>query len=328
MISVVIPTWNGRHLLESCLESLNRQTLSDFEIIIVDNGSTDGTVEWLTENHPGIICIGLEDNIGFSGGVNRGIHRADGSEIVLMNNDTVAEPTWLEALHEAAGDYPDYHIFASKVIRETDHRIDTVGDGFAIAGFGYKIGWMRSPEDPEFNSIQRRFGASGCSVLFRREVFEDIGDFDETFFAFAEDLDLSFRALLAGYRCLYVPDSVIYHAVRATAHQEKTLFWYHRNIIWLLYKNLPFPLWILYSPHILLHMILVAIRSACQGWLRVYLRSIREGLKGIRAKRDQRQLIQKMRRVPLKEVRRMMTGNWVRVHWQLSSIARKFRKAL
>lgn len=212
MISIVIPTWNGRHLLENCLESLTRQTYADMEVIVVDNGSTDDTVKWITETHPASICIELPENIGFAGAVNRGIQGASGSEIVLMNNDTIAEPTWLEALVTAASEHPDYHIFASKVIRDTDNRIDTVGDGFAIAGFGYKIGWMQSPDNPEFQISKRRFGASGCSVLYRRELFEDIGDFDESFFAFAEDLDLSFRALLAGYSCLYVPDSLNFRA--------------------------------------------------------------------------------------------------------------------
>jgi len=325
VITIVIPTWNGLHLLEPCFESLKSQSYRDFEIIVVDNGSRDGTVEWIRSQNPEIKLICLDENLGFAGAVNLGIKAATGDLIVLMNNDTRASENWLLALHKASQDYPDYAIFASKVlIDEPPFLIDTAGDGYTIAGFGYKIGWMRG-EGSGTDHTKRIFGASGCSVLYRREVFEMIGDFDEDFFAFAEDLDLSFRALLAGYMCLYVPESKIYHAVRATAPKQQTLYLYHRNLIWLNYKNVPAVLMALYGTHMLLHMILVGARSIIQGWFPVYCKSIRDGLTGLKKMHKKRILVQNMRRVSVKEIRTMLTGNWIKIHWELSSLARRIR---
>ncbi len=326
MISIVIPTWNGRHLLAPCLNSLQHQTDDQFDVIVVDNGSEDGTMEWLHQLNfwkERLRCIRLETNRGFAGGVNAGIQSASGEWIILMNNDTFADPHWIESLHRAACEYPDYAMFTSKVLIHTPpYRIDTIGDGFTIAGFGYKIGWMQL-DDGRFETARRIFGASGCASLVRREVFERIGMFDEDFFAFAEDLDLSFRALLAGYKCMFVPAARIFHAVHATAAPEKTLFWYHRNIIWLLYKNLPGRLMMLYGFHIGFHHLLVGLRSFIQGWFRLYIRSLWAGITGLSKMHSRRRIIQNSRRVSISEIRQNLTGNWIRVHWELSSWRRK-----
>ncbi|MGB3977102.1 MAG: glycosyltransferase family 2 protein [bacterium] len=317
MISVIIPSWNGRHLLETALPSLIKQLPKQVSVIVVDNGSTDGTVEWINENWKTVITMALPENLGFSGAVNTGIAAAGEDDIILLNNDTEALPGWLNALLEARDKFPDFHVFTSRVLyAEPPHLIDTVGDGFTIAGFGYKKGWLEQ-DGTDFDKHKEVFSASGCAMLIRREVIKEIGLFDEDFFAFGEDIDFSFRARLAGFRVLYVPDAKLYHSVRSTAAPKQTLYWYHRNLVWILVKNLPFYLWLLYWPHILAHMIWIGIRSLAGNWFVIYCRSLASACYGIPKKMKQRSDIQNARNVKIKDIRELIDSNWVGVHWQL-----------
>lgn len=317
MISIVIPSWNGRHLLEKSIPPLSAQLDGHGEIIVVDNGSTDGTEEWLCRQWPHVKTMHLPANLGFAGGVNAGITAAGSNDVILVNNDTEALDGWFDALRQAAADFPDYHLFASRVLlAEAPDRIDTVGDGFTIAGFGYKKGWLES-DGVAFDTPVEVFGASGCAVYIRRDVFRKIGLFDERFFAFGEDLDFSFRARIAGFRVMYVPGARILHAVRATAAPSHTLYWYHRNLLWILIKDLPASLWMLYGPHIIMHMSLVVCRSALRGWLTIYCRSLYEAFRGISVMLRDRKEIQSCRCVPIGELRKFMDAGWLRIHWHL-----------
>ncbi|MCD4653746.1 glycosyltransferase family 2 protein [bacterium] len=317
MISIVIPSWNGLHLLKTCLPALLRQTAPEYEIIVVDNGSEDGTAKWLIAEYSGVRCIRLRENMGFCGAVNRGIKAAGRNDVILLNNDTEVCAGWLNALATAVTDHPGFHLFASRVIMaESPHRIDTLGDGFTIAGFGYKLGWLQ-PDKDVFKEPREVFGGSGCALYIRRIVVDVAGLFDEDFFAFGEDLDFSFRARLSGFRVLSVPDARILHAVRATAPAEKTLFWYHRNLIWLLVKNLPWQLFLLYSPHIFLHILLVLMRSIIRGWALLYLKSLAAAVSGIPNMMKKRRQIQSQRKTSLNELRNHLDANWVGIHLKL-----------
>ncbi|MBN1356366.1 glycosyltransferase family 2 protein [bacterium] len=322
MISVVIPTWNGKDLLRTCLDSLAIQTCSDFEIIVVDNGSSDGTDRWIRETHPKITCITLTENRGFASAVNAGIKASNGEYVALLNNDTRVDSRWISVLKDSLREHPEIDVFASKVlIMDAPDRIDTAGDGFTIAGFGYKIGWLKPASDYQYPRIV--FGASGCAALYRKKMFETIGLFDEEFFAFAEDLDLSFRALNAGFRSLYIPEALVYHKVRATAQPGDTFSLYHRNLMWLIFKNMPAGLLFLYAPHILANWILVGIRSLRNGDLTRYIRSLAMGFKGLPGMRIKRKDIQKTRRVSLGTIRKRLDGNWIRIHWMLMKSGRE-----
>ncbi|HPQ39172.1 MAG TPA: glycosyltransferase family 2 protein [bacterium] len=317
MISIVIPTWNGRHLLERSLPALLHQVDSTTTIIVVDNGSSDGTCDWIEETYPDVRRIGFPENRGFSAAVNEGIRAAGTSDVILVNNDTLAEPEWLNRLVNAASTYTEYHMFASRVLlMDPPDHLDTIGDGFTIAGFGYKIAWLHHDDDVP-RELREVFGASGCAVYIRRCVFDRIGVFDEDFFAFGEDLDFSFRARLAGYRILSVPDARIHHAVRATAVKDHTLFWYHRNIIWLILKNFPWQLLCLYMPHLIAQNILVCATSILRGWFSVYVRSMRAAIQGIPAVLVKRRIVQKQRRIPVRAIRDVLDANWIGIHIRL-----------
>ncbi|MBN1879985.1 glycosyltransferase family 2 protein [bacterium] len=317
MISIIIPSWNGRHLLEKSIPALVDQIDGKGKIIVVDNGSDDGTVEWLKSVWPEVRCLMLPSNKGFSGAVNEGITASESNDVILVNNDTEALPGWFDALRIAAGTHPDFHIFASRVLlADSREHIDTVGDGFTVAGFGYKHGWLEV-DGPRYDQPSEVFAASGCAVYIRRNVFRTIGLFDEHFFAFGEDLDFCFRARLAGFRVMYIPDARILHAVRATSIPSNTLFWYHRNLQWTLMKNLPVALWLLYGPHILLHIGFVAVRSVSGRWFKVYVRSLSAALKGLPVMLARRKEIQAHRKVKLGDIMSFIDWNWPMIHWNL-----------
>jgi GT2 family glycosyltransferase len=216
-VTIVIPNWNGKHFLKTCLDSLNNQTHTNYTTIVVDNGSTDGSVEYLREFYPHIEVVRFTENRGFSVAVNEGIRRADGEYIALLNNDTEVDSRWLEELVNALERHPETGFCASKMLNYYKRTIiDTIGDGFSRYGIAFKRG-ARKKDGPRYSREECVFGACAGASIYRKELFEEVGLFDEDFFAYLEDIDLSFRAQLKGYRCLYVPTAVVYHIMGGTS---------------------------------------------------------------------------------------------------------------
>jgi len=247
MINVIIPNYNRKDLLESCLDSLRAQTYREFEVVVVDNSSTDGSAEMVGAKFPEARVVRLPVNRGFSGAVNVGIRASSGELVALINNDADADPAWLAELYKAASANPEAGFFASKMLFY-DHRdiIDTVADGFTVAGFGYKRGWGEK-DAGLYDGLTYVFGACGGGAMYRREMLEKlkVGEeyFDEDYFAFGEDVDISFRAQSQGYKCLAVPAARVYHRVRATAGVSSTMPIYlgNRNSMSTVFKNFPRP---------------------------------------------------------------------------------------
>lgn len=240
-VSVVVVNWNGRRWLEQCLPTLAAQTFHDFEIIIVDNGSTDGSIAWLAEQWPDARLIALPENAGFAAGNNAGIRAARGRYIVTLNNDTRAAPDWLAALLRAA-DKPGVGMVASRMVQwQQPERLDSAGIEVDWAGMAWNRGWG----EPAENAMAPAwvFGPSAGAALYRRDMLDAIGLFDEAFFAFYEDVDLAWRAQRAGWRCRYAPDALVYHWHSATAAgiTDQKLFLLARNRLWCALKNYPLP---------------------------------------------------------------------------------------
>lgn len=248
--SIVIPTWNGQDLLLHAMRSLASQSWRDFETVVVDNGSTDDTVARLRVEHPAARIVQLPANQGFAAAVNAGIRAAAGEIIVLMNNDTEAAPDWLKALVAALDDNPDVAVCASRMIDFHDRtRIDSVGVQFGL--FASNIG-QRQLDGPQFARQCDVFGACAGAAAYRRRVLDQVGLFDESFFAYFEDVDLAARIQLAGHRCLYVPDAVIYHHGSATADRMADTKFYllMRNALTLFFRYAP-PRRLLWAPVVL-----------------------------------------------------------------------------
>jgi len=241
MISVIILNWNGRIHLKECLDSLRYQTYKDFEVIFVDNGSTDNSVEFVRENFPDVKILTLNKNVGFSKGNNEGIKIAKSEYIVLLNNDTKVDKYWLEELYKSVCKHTEISFFASKIIYyDETEKIDSAGDGYAICGAPFKIGHYENKSKHSREKII--FGACAGASLYRKEMLDDIGLLDEDFFAIYEDGDLNFRAQLKGYKCLFVPSAIVYHKGSSSIGTLSDFYVYYgqRNVEYVYIKNMPF----------------------------------------------------------------------------------------
>ena len=210
-VSVVIPNWNTLEHLPECLASLAEQTFKDFEIVVVDNASSDGSVAYLRQQWPDVRVIALATNTGFPGAVNAGIRASDAPYVVLLNNDTAAEPGWLEVLVAAMDAHHEFAFASSKLVRFDDRTlIDSAGHAFSITrSSGINLGQGESVGT--FTERAWVFGAPAAAAIYRRSLIDDIGAFDEDFFFLHEDVEFDVRANVAGYRCMLVPDAVVYH---------------------------------------------------------------------------------------------------------------------
>ncbi|MDI6891765.1 MAG: glycosyltransferase family 2 protein [Actinomycetota bacterium] len=261
LISIIIPNYNGKEFLGACLDSLRKQAYKDFEIILVDNGSTDGSVDFVKQNYPEAKIISLPTNKGFAYAVNTGIRESQGEYIALLNNDTEADPHWLEELCKGLENNLEAGFCASKTLFFHNRDvINSAGLAYHMDGTAGDVGYGELDEG-QYDERQKVFGASGVAVIYRREMLKDVGLFDEDFFAFYEDVDLSFRAQLCGYQCIYQPKAVVYHVGGGTISPKnpKNRFLCDRNLIYVLIKNLPTKLFIKYLPSILIYQIASAV---------------------------------------------------------------------
>jgi GT2 family glycosyltransferase len=300
LASVIIPNWNGAAHLPTCLEALRHQTLTDFEAIVVDNGSQDESLNLLQSSYPGVKVIALPRNHGYAGGCNVGLKAAVGKVLVILNNDTEVTPTWLAELISSLDRHPDAGMATPKVMLWDDRmRLHTTGDYVRTNGIPDSRGvWQR--DEGQFEQPEYVFGAAGVAPAFRRAMLDDVGLFDADFGSYCEDIDLSWRAQLAGYRCIYSPHSVLYHRVSATGGGPIRSFYVARNTIWVLAKNLPAGLWARHRGEILAaqwQRFVDALRAWRGAAARATVRGQLAGLLGMPRALRKRRAIQSLRRV-------------------------------
>jgi GT2 family glycosyltransferase len=239
-VSIVIPNWNTLKHLPECMTALAAQTYTDFETIVVDNASQDDSVAYLKREWPDVRVVELDHNTGFPGAVNAGLRASDSPYVVLLNNDTRAEPDWLERLVTAMDAHPEFSFASSKLLRfDTPDLIDSAGHVYSIwLGAADNIG----EEQPATRYTEEAwiFGACAAASIYRRSLFEDIGGYDDDFFFTHEDVDFDLRANVAGHRGFLVPNAIVYHKRGATYSISAELnLMGVRNRIWCAGKNLP-----------------------------------------------------------------------------------------
>jgi len=266
LVSVIIVSWNGKDLLAECLDSLFAQRFRDFEVIVVDNGSRDGTTAFLRERYPKVVVVGLAENKGYAGGNNAGLQEARGAFIVLLNNDTKVDPAWLGSLVKTAQQEPGSGMWASKILTYDDPGlIDNVGHLIYPDGLARGKGRLERDRG-QYELHAEALWPSGCAGMYRKEMLDETGWLDEDFFAYADDVDLGLRGRLAGWKCTYVPEAKVYHKYSASssAYSPLKAFLVERNRIWVLLKYYPLEL-ILISPYYTLKRLVLQLFGALAG---------------------------------------------------------------
>jgi GT2 family glycosyltransferase len=239
LISIIIPHYNGAHHLTTCFTALRAQTYPHLEIILADNGSTDESVALTRRDFPEVKIVEFGHNLGFAGAINRVVGQARGQIIVPLNNDTEVAPGWAQALADTLHAHPEAGIIACKMLlfdrRDIFH---SAGDGFGVDGIPINRGvWQK--DEGQFDQDVYVFGGCGGAVAYRREMLDDIGLFDEDLFMYLEDVDLNWRAQLAGYRAVFAPSAVVYHHLSASGGGVIASYYTGRNTLWVLAKDLP-----------------------------------------------------------------------------------------
>lgn len=269
--SIIIPTYNGKHLLKDCLDSLRKQTDQDFEVIVVDNGSTDGTIYFLREQYPKAKIVNLKQKSGFAIPVNAGIMASKGQYIAMINNDVVLDSHFLEILTNKLDQRKEIGFAACLMLNKDGIKVDSAGDGFSFWGRAYPIGHGDDPNNYQEEKLV--FGASGGASIWRKELLDNVGLLDKDFYAYFEDVDLSFRAQLAGYQCLYVPKAIAYHLGSASFKRDsfKMRLIGNRNKDWVILKNYPLRYLITQSPKLILTKLKSCFTDLKQGLIFAHL---------------------------------------------------------
>jgi len=318
-VRIIVVNWNGRTFLEDCLQSLRRQTYRSFSITLVDNGSTDGSVEFVSGRFPEVRVIALRENQGFAGANNCALKDLTTPYAALLNNDAVADPRWLESLFEALEQTKEAGFAASKMLCcDRPEAIDRCGDGYTRAGAAL----LRGRGEPAGHHGRREwiFGACAGAALYRSSMLMDIGLFNGDFFLLYEDVDLSFRAQLKGYKCLYVPEAVVYHKGSGSLVHDSPLSVYygHRNLEWVYIQNMPARL----IPRTIIPHIIYNIAALCyfvaHGRGIDYLRAKKDALKGLTLALKKRHQIQSSRTVDDSTIWGLLDrpGLMARVKWR------------
>src|SRR5689334_21057392 len=308
-VSIVIVNWNGRRFLDACLASVSAQQGVSAETILVDNGSTDGSAAYVCERYPWVRVLALTENRGFAGGNNAGVREARGRFVALLNNDTVADPGWLKTLLSAADDSV---LTTSRIVYMHDRRvIDSAGDGMLRWGGAFK----RHHGDPVDAAMESRdvFGVCGAACLISRRVFDELGGFDEHLFVSHEDVDLSYRARLLGYRCRYVADAVVAHHGSSTLGRVSAfaVFQGQRNLEWVYLKNTPTSLLLRTLPGHLVYVTAAAAHFTRIGLLGTFVRAKLAAIAGIPRVLRQRAEVQRTRRVDADSISAHLDRAWL-----------------
>ena len=278
-VSVVIPNFNGIAFLDSVLASLEGQTLNNFEVILVDNGSTDGSCSFVTANYPWVHLIELSENFGFCGAVNAGIRAAKAPYVLLLNNDTEVKEDFVEEMLAAIRRHKNAFSCGARMVQYHDRdKLDDVGNYYCALGWSFARG--RGKDIHAYETEDKIFSACAGAAIYRKKIIEKIGYFDEEHFAYLEDTDIGYRARIYGYENWYAPKAIVYHVGSGTSgsryNQFKTRY-SSRNNIYLIYKNMPLLQIILNLPFLAVGFLIKFLFFAVKGMGKEYAAGIKNG---------------------------------------------------
>ena len=311
LISVVLVAWNSGTHLSHCLGNLRAQTLQDFEIILVDNGSTDLALDDLESLWPESMLrlVKMGKNEGFAVANNIGARLAKGKWLVLLNTDAFPEPDWLERLTQAAENNPEFTFFASRQIQANNPQLlDGTGDAYHVSGLAWRQNYNQLASGYGKQPIEI-FSACAAAALYSLDDFMEIGGFDEDYFSYFEDVDLSFRLRLTGRRCCYVPEAIVYHVGSASTGKTSdfSLYYGHRNLVWTFFKDMPPTLFWIYLPLHMLMNIYLSFSFLFKERRSIVFKSKIDAFRVLPAILRKRKFIQLSRIVSTTEIYRLMT---------------------
>lgn len=315
-VSVIIPNFNGKQYLKNCLDAMKRQVYRDFEVILVDNGSEDGSADYVREHYPEVHVVTLQENRGFCGGVNAGIQASESPYVVLLNNDTIAEKYFLKNLVSFMKEHPGTFSCQAKMLKLQDRdKIDDAGNYYCALGWAFADG--KGKPETRYNREKRVFSACAGAAIYDKRLLEKTGLFDEVHFAYLEDLDIGYRARLLGYENWFCPKARVCHVGSGTSGSRYNLFkvrYSSRNNIYMIYKNMPLLQIIWNFPLLFLGFSCKALFFARKGFGREYLAGIKNGIALSRENQD-------------KKVSGIRPRRYVAVQWELyKNIIRFLRK--
>ncbi len=278
-VTVIIPNYNGDAYIEDCLQSLKDQTFRDFDVLIVDNASQDSSADYIEQHYPGISLIRLDQNYGFSRAVNEGIKRTKTPYLILLNNATKCDPDFIGALvREIEKDEKVFSVASKMIQMYAPEKIDGAGDLYCALGWAFARGKDRSRK--HYEKSGKVFSACAGAAIYRRDLFEQIGYFDEFHFTYLEDVDVGYRARIMGYENRYTPEAVVYHAGSGATGSRYNSFKVRiaaRNSWYVIYKNMPALQIVINLPFFLIGFGIKALFFICKGYGREYLSGMKRG---------------------------------------------------
>lgn len=278
-VSVIIPNFNGIAFLDSVLGSLEGQTLKNFEVILVDNGSADGSCSFVSANYPWVHIIELPDNFGFCRAVNEGIKAAKAPYVLLLNNDTEVKEDFVEQMLLAIRRHKNAFSCAARMVQYHDRdKLDDAGNYYCALGWAYARG--KGKDIHIYEKEEKIFASCAGAAIYRKKIFDKIGYFDEEHFAYLEDMDVGYRARIHGYENWYAPDAMVYHVGSGTSGSRYNQFkirYSSRNNIYLIYKNMPVLQIIINLPFLVVGFGIKILFFALKGFGREYIAGIKNG---------------------------------------------------
>ncbi|MCC7553656.1 MAG: glycosyltransferase [Methanobacteriaceae archaeon] len=316
-VSIVTPNYNGFNFLKTYFKSLEKEKNYIGEVIIIDNGSKDKSIDLINEiSSSSVFNIKLienKENLGFAKAVNQGINEASCEFVYLLNNDVEIEKGAISVLINFFKDKEDIFSLSSKMIQyDNRNLIDDAGDEYNLLGWAKKIGNNKNINN--YNKNREIFSSCAGAALYKKSLFDEIGLFDESFFAYLEDIDIGFRSQILGYKNYFIADSLVYHigsGTSGTKYNEFKIKLSPRNNIWLIYKNLPRLQIILNSPFLILGFLIKYLFFLKKGYGKIYFNSLKEGI-------NNRKKIKKT------EFKKENLGNYLKIQWKLFKNIFKF----
>lgn len=303
-LTAVVLTYDRRDLLDVILPSIERQTMPGLRVLVVDNGSSDGSAAYVRAKWPAFELLELPRNVGVAAALNRGVAAVDSEYVALLNNDLELEPDYLELLVRALDRHPEAASAAGKMLNFFDRsRFDGAGDEFMWSGAATHRGFGE-PDAGQYDRAEEVFSPCAGAAVFRRRCFDVVGPFDEDFFAYLEDVDWGLRAQLAGFSARYEPTAVSYHMGGATTSAERPRYGalLRRNQLWLILKNYPARALARHATKLVLHQGGWLVTATRERKLREELAALAAAARGLPQTLRKRRAVQATRRVSLERL--------------------------